>query len=130
TDTAFTVAISGSATEHVDYHVEPSGVIPAGSLSADLTLEVFDDRLVELDETVTLQLDTSDFATIKLASASTEVVLDDWRGTVLIGTTAADEGRAIDVDSDGGIYVAGETRAILYGPTPPDWPVGYSVMPF
>ena len=115
-DTTFSVSTAGTATVNVDFNLPSSPiVIPAGMLIGTVPLTIFADSIDQFDQATILSLDTVDFARIDENATATEVVIDDWRGTVLIGTTGADEGWAIDIDGAGNLYVVGRTTGSLYG---------------
>ena len=57
-DVTINLAFSGTATEGLDYTVPNSITIPAGQLSADITLTTVEDFMVEGDETIVVDIDS------------------------------------------------------------------------
>ena len=57
-DVTVNLAFTGTATEGTDYTVPNSITIPAGQLSADITLTTVDDSIVEGDEAIVVDIDS------------------------------------------------------------------------
>lgn len=67
----------GTATSLIDYNVPPSITIPAGAVTADLTITATDDADSELTETITLTLNGSSDYTPGTPSAATINLYDN-----------------------------------------------------
>jgi len=80
--------LSGTAINGVDYvELSNSVVIPAGSLSTTLPLQVIDDLLVEGPETVTLTLAPGPSYTVANPSSATITIEDDEPMLIITATT-------------------------------------------
>ena len=86
-------SINGSATASADYTTLPGSVtIPAGASSATITVDVLNDNVVELAETVVLTLTGTNHAGASVSAANhsaTVAVTDDDATTVSITATDA-----------------------------------------
>jgi hypothetical protein len=77
-------SVGGTASDPDDYGLSASPVvIPAGQLSADITLTPVDDVDGEADETVELTLDTPTGATLGATTVHTATIQDDDGGPAL-----------------------------------------------
>jgi len=71
------IAVSGTATENVDYQLSSTAfIIPAGSSSATVMLRVVNDQIPEPDETVILTLGTPVNATLQGGTTTTITIWD------------------------------------------------------
>ena len=83
-------AVSGSATAGVDYaNLGTSVVIPAGSASATIAVNVIDDAIYEGSETVVVTLTANPAYTIGAPSSATLTIADDDKPVVSIVATDA-----------------------------------------
>ena len=114
-DTRYTISAAGVAQENVDFALPIFNIIPAGTRLGTVSVAIFADLIDQFDQATTLTVGSVDYAHIDESARSTEIVIDDWRGTVLVGTAGTDEGWAVDIDNAGGIFVAGRTTGSLYG---------------
>jgi hypothetical protein len=88
-DLPVTYAVSGSATMATDYAtLLGTVIIPAGRVSATVTLQVLDDKEVEPNETVELTINPSPTYSITIASA-TATILDDDLLVVTVSPTGS-----------------------------------------
>ncbi len=77
-DIEVSLAVAGDATEGVDYTLSPNPVlIPAGSLSQDITLTLNDDALDEFDEGIDLTLGTPTNAMLGAPANHVTTLTDD-----------------------------------------------------
>ncbi|MFC2166049.1 Calx-beta domain-containing protein, partial [Acidobacteriota bacterium] len=77
-DISLTFSTSGVATNGVDYTITSSPLtIPLGSSVASIVLNVADDGFDELDESVTVTLDSATSATIGASDSHTYIILDN-----------------------------------------------------
>ncbi|WP_405226010.1 SBBP repeat-containing protein [Lentisalinibacter sediminis] len=114
-DTSFIVAATPNGDIDGDYSTNSfSGVIPAGTTDAGIQIDVFADALNEYQESIGITLDSADFAEIDPVSSETVLILEDWRRSLLLGTPSVEEVYAVDVSSDGALFVAGRTYGSLY----------------
>ncbi|WP_233215462.1 beta strand repeat-containing protein [Rhodopirellula bahusiensis] len=91
TDTTFTYNISGTATAGSDYgSLTGTATIPAGDLFVEVTVDVFDDNIIEPDETVIVDLDTITVGAI---------------GFIGIDPDAADQTATVNIDSEDFGYI-------------------------
>ncbi len=94
-DTTVNISTSGSATPVTDFGLPASIVIPAGMPSADITLTTVDDNLGEIDETVTVDIDSVTNGTEDGVQQVTATILDDDAPDVtlsLVGDPIAENG--------------------------------------
>ncbi|APZ90449.1 sodium/calcium exchanger 1 [Fuerstiella marisgermanici] len=89
-DVTVTLSPTGNATLGVDYS-DPGTqiVIQAGQLAGSVTMNALPDALNEFDETVTLTIDSADFASIGTASQLVTIVDDDPIPSLTIAADAA-----------------------------------------
>lgn len=93
-DTTVTLVTSGTATAG-DFNLPASIVIPAGDMSADVTLATIDDMLGEIDETVIVDIDTVTNGMEDGVQQVTATIIDDDAPDVslsLVGDPIAENG--------------------------------------
>ncbi|HIG86737.1 MAG TPA: hypothetical protein EYQ25_06830, partial [Planctomycetes bacterium] len=77
-DVTVPFTVGGTAVDPLDYGIDASPVvIPAGALSVSIGLNVAEDLLDELDETVVVTLGTPGNATLGVQISHTSTILDD-----------------------------------------------------
>jgi hypothetical protein len=87
-----TYAIGGTATAGMDYAtLLGTVIIPAGSASATVALQVFDDKNVEPNETVSVTINASPTYTIATAAAQASILDDD---VLVVTVSPTDSGLA------------------------------------
>ena len=103
TNTVVSLSYTGTATNTADYSRPTSVTIPAGSLSANVTLVVVDDAIVEVAETVIVTLGTvtaGSAAVVAPVSATNTIVSNDVGA---INVTATDTS-ATEAPGDTGAF--------------------------
>ena len=96
---AVTYSVLGTAAASLDYAaLSGTATIPAGQTSIAIPLDVFDDNLVELSETVSVTLTGSEHPAVTLSvihrTATVTIASDDAAIVTLSGPQSADEGDA------------------------------------
>jgi hypothetical protein len=96
-DTIVPFSVSGTASPSADYTITSSPItIPAGSTSANITINVVDDLTDEIDETVIVTMDTPTYATQGTIIVSTATILDnDDIPSVSFSTATSSESEGI-----------------------------------
>ncbi len=80
--------LSGTASEAIDYDITSSPVvIPAGSLTDTIVIDVTDDDVDEADETVILTLGAPTNATLGTTTVHTGTIVDDDVAAVIVNPT-------------------------------------------
>lgn len=88
-DITVAVALSGTASQFIDYTVPLTVTIPKGATSANVTVTILNDAFFEADETVILTLNTPVNATLDPArTVHTATIADDDRPTVKFTATS------------------------------------------
>ena len=103
TATVISLSYGGTAANTADYTRPASVTIPAGSLSANVTLAVVDDVVVEAAETVivTLGTVTSGSATIVAPNVATNTIASNDIGAINVTTT---DNSATEAPGDTGAF--------------------------
>ena len=103
TNTVVSLSYGGTATNTADYSRPASVTIPAGSTSANVTLVVVDDAVVETAETVivTLGTVTSGSAAVVAPNSATNTIASNDVGAINVTTT---DSSATETPGDTGAF--------------------------